>query len=1036
MSGTSRLAIGVIRILAAVAALGCAGAASAQYAPGTNPYYCKIPGVTGFYSSTAASTFAGATDSTGASIYWQYSPEAMMSLSLSGLAAKAALAGSNTELVWVNMQNYPYAYGYARNDLYTLKHLTGLGTKTPWQLVDIYKAKGIVKGFVVYHYETGSRQPWNGGPFDASINVATVYAHQLDAIIIEEGQIATALAHGLVQLADCRGVSQDTAWATYQASIDRSAVVSVDPKVPWNRDYAVATGCFAVFPLDPASPNQVSSFYRNTLLPAMNPNFPVLGWPGGDEYDHTQAATVRSGFNTATSFDCNLFVHSQLTPGVDDSIDNYRVNTKSAVDLTKLVWAKKDVHYTAMIMSDGDSFALANTYVDDAASAWGEFYGHPDRGLFPFTWGIPAADLYQTMPSTLRVLGQWATANDHFIQTGIGYFYPDLYPALASHVQQVDPILDQVRIRTYLGLFSDLGSNSTRTALDTVAANLGGLAGIFTMDYSPYTEGAGQVSWVKNTQGRDIPALAAKHAVWSNSGFANEGTGPEVAQFVNAAAHTGPLTTADYFDWTVIHVWSFFDDCADMNQSGATFNRAAGIERAYASAKCMFLNLAPHVRVVTAEELAWQTALHLRTGEALNRVYDMAESELSSGSQSLAEKQVLAQQIALGRSALLTTGTAPTSVADIDLGSTQRAPYGAPSAGGFTVTANSMEQSADGSPSTKFQVSTGYAFTNMSFPTLDVAANGGTLEYDIYGDGSGSSIRFEFYSLARSAFAYIDVPLNFVGWRHHSWKLDGSNGLLAFGATLPQILSSIDIWQVSGSWNAVAATFHLDNVRVMSTVIEPAISTDEDLKYSQFMLAQDRLKAVRSGNALHDLDESFDTLNAGALPQDGWIDSAGTPTISAARAYSGNRSLKLAGSDTVEKLVYLAPGPTAQFTAQLYMENWATLTSRILLEPGIGELAFSALGITAVEGDGAGGTVSTPIAGTYAAAQWHSVGVTMDYGAKRWAVSVDGVGKIQNLRFKDSAADTLLGVRFEGDQFVDDVTAGNATARVADYELY
>jgi hypothetical protein len=397
---------------------------------------------------------------------------------------------------------------------------------------------------------------------------------------------------------------------------------------------------------------------------------------------------------------------------------------------------------------------------------------------------------------------------------------------------------------------------------------------------------------------------------------------------------------------------------------------------------------------------------------------------------------VLADQIALGRFALLTTGTVPSSLADIDLGSSRRAPYGTPSAPGFTVTVNSSDQMVDGTPSTKFQISTGYAFTNMSFPTLNVAADGGTLEYDIYGDGSGSIIRFEFYSLSRSAFAYVDVPLNFTGWRHHSWNLDGSNGLLAFGATLPQILSSIDIWQVSGSWNAMAAVFHLDNVRVMSKSVEPAISTDEDLKYTQFMLAQDRLKAVRSGDSLRNLDEPFDAFAAGPLPQHGWIDSIGTPTITTARAYSGNRSLKLGATDAVDKLVYLAPGPTGQFSAQVYFENWATLKSRILLEPGIGELEFSALGISAVQGDGVGGTVKTAIPGTYAAAQWHSVAVTMDYGAKRWALSVDGTSKAQNLVFKDAAADGLLGVRFEGDQYVDDVRTGNLMAGVADHELY
>ncbi|MEI7635588.1 MAG: hypothetical protein WCK47_15060, partial [bacterium] len=880
--------------MAAAWLLCAAGNASAQYDPQTNPYYVKIPNVTGFWSTTGANTFSSAVDSSGAQIYWQYCPEAMTCLSISGLAAKAAMNGTNSELVWCNLLNYPNSYGYAKTDLFSRKHLQALGTKSPWQLVDIFKAKGVIKGYVVYHYETGTRAPWSGGPFDASINAATVYAHRLDAILIEQGQIAAANARGLVQLADCRGMTQENAWNTWKNQINKSAIVVVDPKLPWNRDYAVATGCFAMFALDPASPNQVSSFYRNTVLPALSAHFPVFGWAGGDEFNQTQAVTVRSGFNTATSFDCNLFVHSQITPGVDDPLANYQLNSKSAADLTSLTWAKKDVHYMAMIMSDGDFFGLSNSYVDDAATHYGEYYGNPKRGLFPFTWGVAAADLFQTMPTTLRVLGETATPNDQFIQYGGGYYYPDLYPDFVGHMRQIKPLAEKMKLRTWMGIFTDIDSTAARAAQNTVAATLTDLAGVFPIQYSPYTGGGGQITWARNSADYEIPVITAKYAVWNNSPFANEGTGPEAAQFVNNAAHSGPLNSAAFFDWTIIHVWSFFKHCADMNQTGAIYNHSIGVERAYASAVCLYNNLAPHVRVVTAEELAWQAALHLRTQDALNRIYDAAQSELSSGSQTAIEVAVLARHIADGRMSIATTESA--SLCNIDLGSSQYAPYGTPTLPELRVTVNSTEQLLNGSLTTKFQTGTRFAFTNMTFPApVNISAIGGTLDFGLYGDGSGAVIRLELWSTAYAAFLYTDITLSFNGWRHYSLQLDGSNGLLAHGAAHAQIRLSVDIWQVSGPWNGRSAQFYLGNARVMTPTAP--IAVNDDFKYEQFMKSQDRLKAVRSGNALRQIDESFETFTTGPLPQNGWIDSAGAPSITVARAFSGSKSLKLGGGD-------------------------------------------------------------------------------------------------------------------------------------------
>jgi hypothetical protein len=133
----------------------------------------------------------------------------------------------------------------------------------------------------------------------------------------------------------------------------------------------------------------------------------------------------------------------------------------------------------------------------------------------------------------------------------------------------------------------------------------------------------------------------------------------------------------------------------------------------------------------------------------------------------------------------------------------------------MTVATNRTSQSVDGSPSTSIQVGSTYAFCNMVLPaplTLDPAPT--LLEFDLRGDNSGARIRFELWSDPRQAFLYVDLTLDFSGWRHFAFRLDGSDGLQAWNATPAQVSSALTIWQVSGPWNGKPASFNLDNVRL------------------------------------------------------------------------------------------------------------------------------------------------------------------------------------------------------------------------------
>jgi hypothetical protein len=152
---------------------------------------------------------------------------------------------------------------------------------------------------------------------------------------------------------------------------------------------------------------------------------------------------------------------------------------------------------------------------------------------------------------------------------------------------------------------------------------------------------------------------------------------------------------------------------------------------------------------------------------------------------------------------------------EIDLGDWQRAAYGAPSASGLSVAVGGTEPSVDGSTATRVRVGTGYAFSNMVFPArVSVEAARHRLELDVHGDGSGARVRFELWSNVRQGFFYADEDLDFTGWRHYQFRLDGSDGLGVWNGTPAEVGAALDIWQVSGSWNGRAGTCHIDNVRL------------------------------------------------------------------------------------------------------------------------------------------------------------------------------------------------------------------------------
>jgi hypothetical protein len=222
----------------------------------------------------------------------------MMVQSVAGLAARAVNEGRGDEMVWVATSNPDVERWYtgwlARNPSIVVHQ----GEFTPWDLVDRYRERGVVKGYILYHLDrsAGEINEHRMG-MDLSVNVASSMAGLLDGILIDESLEAEAKAHGLSLLLDAREKSQQWCFETYKDRFNRRMLCTQDPRKTNIRDLAIA--------------QQALMIYGNgeplgEVLKWLEPPAPIMGWNGGDEFKTTLASTIQGHFQTATDWCVNL----------------------------------------------------------------------------------------------------------------------------------------------------------------------------------------------------------------------------------------------------------------------------------------------------------------------------------------------------------------------------------------------------------------------------------------------------------------------------------------------------------------------------------------------------------------------------------------------------------------------------------------------------------------------------------------------------------------------------------------------------------
>jgi hypothetical protein len=524
----------------------------------------------------------------------------MLVASVAGLAAASVSERRGDEMVWVATGNpdveawYAAVTGGARPAAPIVR-----GDFAPWDLVDRFAKRGIVKGYILYRADRSPGELNEHRPgMDLSVNVATSLAGILGGVLVEEALEPQARALGLRRLLDARGKTQAWCFQTYRDRFNRRLLCTQDPRKPHARDLAIAQCALTVY--GPEAP-------LADAMAWLEPLSPVLGWNGGDEFETTRLSSLHGHLQTATDWCMNLPV---LMAGSDPA----RSPRVRSFDPHTIDWDDRRSG-VCFVGSDGDNVQwLTGNFFSNR-----DYWANPDRGTIPFGWSACLAQLAELCPPALDRAARTQGANDRFVEWGCGYYYPDLFARsrpdrwalLARHARRMWSLMRQTGTRIIGFNVADLGAPDACKALQVFAGESDGLLAFLVFQYAPYEAGAGNVYWVKDRAGGDVPVIAARYSIWADANNRpRAGTPAKVAREIRDTLAATPPAELPRYDWAVVHAWSYFrkapgaDESAENVPPGAA--PPAGAARGYAPATWCAQRLPHDVRPMDPEELAWR----------------------------------------------------------------------------------------------------------------------------------------------------------------------------------------------------------------------------------------------------------------------------------------------------------------------------------------------------------------------------------------------------------------------------------------------
>ena len=432
-----------------------------------------------------------------------------------------------------------------------------------------------------------------------SVIVASVASHVYNSIIVDVRDKEYFEKAGYSMKYDATHKTTLDAWHEFKDKCNNEALVIMPVQTGELREFAIKNNLF-VLNLnkkqgDPRSGQNVDLLEE--VLAWLQPNVPVYGWEQGVSEDQFVARISKSGH---PMIPCDWSYNHSLT----SLLYTERQQPVQAQSFNlKLIDFDKKRNYVSFFLSDGDNIQWM---MQDFATS---FYDVPEAIEVKMSYGLPVSTLSMMAPAQLHNLMNLRRDECSVLEMlGGGYYYIDTYSQNNNRNDNLKIAAERLAVsmrRYHVGLLGvmamDVKSAASREAYQAFVDANDRLEGIIALQYSPYAGGGGEVFWVTNKNGYDIPVITVRYSLWDRI-HEREGSPDFIASKLEAEAQV------ESFSAICVHAWSRFEG----NAHGA------------AAARLCAGKLDGRFEVVNMQELVWRLRMSRhpeQTLEYLNKIF-------------------------------------------------------------------------------------------------------------------------------------------------------------------------------------------------------------------------------------------------------------------------------------------------------------------------------------------------------------------------------------------------------------------------------
>lgn len=429
--------------------------------------------------------------------------------------------------------------------------------------------------------------------------VASVASHVYNSIIVDVRDKEYFEKAGYSMKYDATHKTTLDAWHEFKDKCSNEALVIMPVQTGELREFAIKNNLF-VLNLnkkqgDPRSGQNVDLLEE--VLAWLQPNVPVYGWEQGVSEDQFVARISKSGH---PMIPCDWSYNHSLT----SLLYTERQQPVQAQSFNpKLIDFDKKRNYVSFFLSDGDNIQWM---MQDFATS---FYDVPEAIEVKMSYGLPVSTLSMMAPAQLHNLMNLRRDECSVLEMlGGGYYYIDTYSQNNNRNDNLKIAAERLAVsmrRYHVGLLGimamDVKSAASREAYQAFVDANDRLEGIIALQYSPYAGGGGEVFWVTNKNGYDIPVITVRYSLWDRI-HEREGSPDFIASKLEAEAQV------ESFSAICVHAWSRFEG----NAHGA------------AAARLCAGKLDGRFEVVNMQELVWRLRMSRhpeQTLEYLNKIF-------------------------------------------------------------------------------------------------------------------------------------------------------------------------------------------------------------------------------------------------------------------------------------------------------------------------------------------------------------------------------------------------------------------------------